>query len=471
MKRIFTIHLFLMLATTILFAQQNPDVEKLKIKVNENSALLKTNSEKALIEAKTLEKEANQLNAPELELEIIVNQFNHYKRNNDFKNMLATANLIYQKAETYKMPLHQVMAKRYLFDAYIFSGLPDEAFPQLEEGLRIMNKTEAKDSLSIMTKANLFIGYSNYYLYEKDYENQLKYLKLSGNEAQKLPNGIHKQRWLQTYYANIGMAFKHFNLDSAKYYAQLSLSKNLEQNNSIKAMNLSVLGEVAMKESNYQNALNYFKNAEKLQRFNNYMNTEDLFRNLKEVYQKLEKKDSVKIYQSKIDSLNLSISQNQNQSLHKLLNEKTENDYKIYFYIFGFALIILIGIIVLVVRKTRILAGQEKVSQQYLDKVSENPKGEDYTKLLEMLKKNDPAFMFYFDETFPEFSSKLEKINPKISSTEIEFCALLKLKLPTKDIAKYQYIEPQSVRNKKHLIRKKLTIPKDRDIYEFIDEI
>src|SRR5690606_19644337 len=161
--------------------------------------------------------------------------------------------------------------------------------------------------------------------------------------------------WLQTYYANIGMAFKHFNLDSAKYYAQLSLSKNLEQNNSIKAMNLSVLGEVAMKESNYQNALNYFKNAEKLQRFNNYMNTEDLFRNLKEVYQKLEKKDSVKIYQSKIDSLNLSISQNQNQSLHKLLNEKTENDYKIYFYIFGFALIILIGIIVLVVRKNRIL--------------------------------------------------------------------------------------------------------------------
>lgn len=471
MKR--TITFLLIFCGGFLFSQQKTDEKELRRKVNENTELLKTNPEKALPQAKAIEKEAHDKNAYEIELEAIVNQFVHYKRNSDFKNMLATANALSEKAELYQLPLYQVMAKRYLFDAYIFSGLPDNAFQQLQEGQELMDKTNGQDSLSIMTKANLLIGFSNYYSYKKDFKNQLKYLKLSGKQAEKLPHGNHKQRWLRTYYANVGTAFKHFDLDSAKYYAELSLSKNngKEGNNAVKAMSLSVLGEVAFGKNKYKEALCYFKQAEKLPGYKNHMNIEDLYDNLKQVYHKLNIEDSVKLYQAKIDSLNLNISNSQNQSLHKLLDEKSENNQPKYIYIFALALLVLLAILFYVMRKNKIRGQQEKASQHYLDAISENPKGLDYSKLLELLKNHDPAFMFYFNETFPGFASKLEKINPKISASEIEFCALLKLKLPAKDIAKYQYIEHQSVRNKKHIIRKKLNIPKDFDIYQFIDEL
>lgn len=79
--------------------------------------------------------------------------------------------------------------------------------------------------------------------------------------------------------------------------------------------------------------------------------------------------------------------------------------------------------------------------------------------------------MNYFDEMFPGFSKKLLEINPQIVQSEIEFCSLLKLKISTKDIARYKYITPKTVQNKKYLIRKKLNIPKEIDIYQWFDGV
>ncbi|MFC3157400.1 helix-turn-helix transcriptional regulator [Chryseobacterium arachidis] len=53
----------------------------------------------------------------------------------------------------------------------------------------------------------------------------------------------------------------------------------------------------------------------------------------------------------------------------------------------------------------------------------------------------------------------------------MEFCALLKLKLTTKEIAKYTFIETRTVQNKKYRLRKKLEIPQSVDIYNWIDGI
>ncbi|WP_294296360.1 LuxR C-terminal-related transcriptional regulator [uncultured Chryseobacterium sp.] len=79
--------------------------------------------------------------------------------------------------------------------------------------------------------------------------------------------------------------------------------------------------------------------------------------------------------------------------------------------------------------------------------------------------------MFAFESLFPEFSEKLLKINPELQQSEIEFCALLKLKLTTKEIAKYTFIETRTVQNKKYRLRKKLEIPHQVDIYHWIDSI
>src|SRR5690606_19280983 len=109
-------------------------------------------------------------------------------------------------------------------------------------------------------------------------------------------------------------------------------------------------------------------------------------------------------------------------------------------FILGFFSVSVLVLSFFVIRKNRILLRQEKISQHYLEKIAENQNGKEYSKLLEMLKKNDPAFMAYFNEVFPDFFQKLVDINPKIIQTEIEFCALLKLKIHTKDIARYRNI-------------------------------
>ena len=471
MKRAITF--LLVFFVGILFSQQSSAQKDLLKKTNENFHLLKKNPEKAFRNAQEIEKVAIKINAEEAELSALSTECGYYKTKSDFEKLLTTTKSLSQKAELYGLPTYQAIAKKYLFEAYIFSGLPDKALTELQNGLEMINKVP-EDSLAIMTKANLLIAYSNYYLNKKDYKNQLKYLKLSGKEARKLADGNHKKRWLYVYYANISMAYQYIDLDSAKYYAELSLAnknKNFENYNEAEALSLSVLGEVAMKKGNYEKAISYFKNSEKLSGYKNHLNIETLYDNIINVYQKLGKKDSVQFYQSKKDSLNLTISKNQNKSLHQLLDEKDHNAYKNYIYVFVFIVFLMAVILFFVLRKNRILARQEKNSQHYLERNSEKSHGEDYTKLLEMLKNNDPAFMVYFNEVYPGFSSKLEKINPKMTPAETEFCTLLKLKIPTKEISKYKYIELQTVRNKKYLIRKKLQIPPDMDIYKWFDNL
>ncbi|WP_435524705.1 helix-turn-helix transcriptional regulator [Chryseobacterium indoltheticum] len=45
------------------------------------------------------------------------------------------------------------------------------------------------------------------------------------------------------------------------------------------------------------------------------------------------------------------------------------------------------------------------------------------------------------------------------------------MKLSTKDIARISFIETRTVQNKKYRIRKKLNIPQNADIYQWIDQM
>ncbi|HTO35956.1 MAG TPA: hypothetical protein VLZ72_06945 [Flavobacterium sp.] len=297
---------------------------------------------------------------------------------------------------------------------------------------------------------------------------------MAGEELKKIPNEKQRELLLFIQYSNISGIYTELNqMDSAKVYAELSQLKYkvAYKRNDVVAQNFWTLGKVAEHEKNYPKALSYFKKAEKLEGYKNHANLELIYNDIINSYENLQHEDSVRIYQIKRDSLKLAIAENQKKSLTTLLNEKKENNNQWLYYTLGVLLVFILILIFSIRRKNKILAEQEKISQQYLAKISENPTGEYYSKLLKALKEKDPAFMFYFEETFPDFSSKLIQINPKISVADIEFCALLKIKIPTKDIAKYKYFEMQTVRNKKYLIRKKLNIPKESDIYQWLDEL
>lgn len=94
-----------------------------------------------------------------------------------------------------------------------------------------------------------------------------------------------------------------------------------------------------------------------------------------------------------------------------------------------------------------------------------------YYKLLELIKRRDSSFILIFQSVFPNFSIHLLKINSNLTLAEIEFCALIKMKLTTKQIADLKYCEVRTIQNKKNAIRKKLYIPSGIDIYNWIDNI
>lgn len=470
MKRTATI--LILLLGVMLFAQENPGQKRLLKRAVENIKLIRTQPEKAFQEAKKIENEAKRIDAEEAEYWALMTQCTYYETINDFENLMVTANLLFDKAKSRNSPVYQSIAKSYLFNTYLFSDLPEKAFLQLEDGISIIKNADENDSLTIRTKTNLYMRYANYFSLKKDYANQFKYIKLSDEEFKKIPEGKLKQTFLYIQYTHLADFYNATSrIDSAEYYAKLALSSDKGYNRSdIQFDNYSVLGRTAMKRRDYKRALSYFNEAEKIKGYKNHINVETLYDNIIEAYDKLNENEAVQLYKSKRDSLKLTVAENQKKSLHNLLDEKENDTHRnTFIYIAVFVFIVLICIIFWVVRKNKILSNQEKISQIYLDEISGNPKGEDYSRLLKALKENDPAFMFYFEEAFPEFSSKLLRVNPEISPSEVEFCALLKLKTPTKDIARYKFIAPKTVLNKKYLIRSKLDIPKIVDIYQWFD--
>ncbi|WP_414844158.1 helix-turn-helix transcriptional regulator [Chryseobacterium sp. IT-36CA2] len=66
---------------------------------------------------------------------------------------------------------------------------------------------------------------------------------------------------------------------------------------------------------------------------------------------------------------------------------------------------------------------------------------------------------------YPNVCAAILKINPRLISSELKFCALLFLNFSTKDIAEYTFTSPKTVQNRKNGIRKKLNIPSDTDLY------
>lgn len=368
------------------------------------------------------------------------------------------------------MSEYQAIGKYYLFEAYLFNGLPDKAFIHLEEGMKYVQQATQEGKITLRLKNNYYIAYSNYYLENKDFENQLKYIKLSGELVGEMPEGDRKHELMYLYYSNLAQVYNEMHqVDSARFYSHLSNSIDRGYNQGhVQFMNLMILGEAAMKSQEFAEAISYFEKAEKIDATINHINILGLYDNMIEAYQKLNLADSAQLYQYKKDSLRLSISENQNKFLRNLLDSINAKTNQKYLYSLITILVVLSVFIFMGLRRKKILLTQEKVSEQYLE--NNQTIAEDHHRLIDLVKDNNPAFMKYFEEIYPQFIPKLLEINPKISHSDAEFCALLKLKIPTKEIAQCKFIAPKTVQNKRHLIRKKLNIPKDVDTYQWFED-
>ena len=87
------------------------------------------------------------------------------------------------------------------------------------------------------------------------------------------------------------------------------------------------------------------------------------------------------------------------------------------------------------------------------------------------LDKDWDDFKKVFEEVHQAFFEQLQEQYPDLTPAEIRLCALLKLKLNSKDIAAIMGISSDSLRIARYRLRKKLQLPKEVKLNNFVANI
>lgn len=84
------------------------------------------------------------------------------------------------------------------------------------------------------------------------------------------------------------------------------------------------------------------------------------------------------------------------------------------------------------------------------------------------LDKDWDEFKMYFEGVHKDFFTKLKKGYPDLSSGELRLCALIRLNLNLKEAATLLNIAPDSVKTARHRLRKKLNLPEDSNLTDYL---
>ena len=80
-------------------------------------------------------------------------------------------------------------------------------------------------------------------------------------------------------------------------------------------------------------------------------------------------------------------------------------------------------------------------------------------------------FMIKFSQIHPNFNTNIKIQYPMLSSKDISFCSLIKLNLSNKEIANLLQVSHESVITKKYLLKKKLALSADQDLFQIVNNI
>ncbi|CAM3687156.1 tetratricopeptide repeat protein [Elizabethkingia occulta] len=235
-----------------------------------------------------------------------------------------------------------------------------------------------------------------------------------------------------------------------------------------------LLGEMETKRKNFSKAAEHFKIALDLTKSYKLVYDQKLMYSLlAESYHELQdyKNESYYLAQNKklSDSLSKAEKQTNSYILKKELETKVpdkiwENPIN-WYYIVPFIILSIIVIYTIYKRFKK-----QKISGSVIDYNTELDYGgyEDHKKLdhvIELAENNNTAFYLKFQEIFPDFNQKLLNINPRLTQSDLEYCAMMKLNFDTKKIAIIKKTSVGAVESKKHRIRKKLNITSEENIY------
>ncbi|QBA20159.1 hypothetical protein EU348_02850 [Chryseobacterium indologenes] len=248
-------------------------------------------------------------------------------------------------------------------------------------------------------------------------------------------------------------------------------------------------GNIENKKKDYLQALEYFDKALGLnQKYRIYtLSLRDIYSGKAQSYLGLNDYKNQAIYSAKAKKITDSITIADQKLLNIAIDINEGDDpfidkeNKNYNYLIACTFIVLAGLIFYIFRykiphdhRSTKVSPEVNSSELQLKPFSplQNEKSETEIEslrtLIQLAKNDDKAFLLKFSEVFPSFNQKLININPQLTHSDLEYCALIKLKFDTKEIARYKKVTINSVISKKYRIRKKLNISTDENMYTWM---
>jgi len=484
-----TLLLFLLFLPVLKGISQTTDKDStsLQHKAQQVQTLLTIDVEKAFVVIDELLEQAITQKDRKTELQLLANKCRYYFHKQDIDELMLASDNLFKKAVEYKNSRSQAIAKMYLAEGFKSNELYKDAIKELEEALKILKETDSTDLNIINTKSNIYISFANNYSFLKQPETAVRMMKLGGEEFKKHPKGDYRDYLNYIYHSNLGVYYIGYNIDSAEYHSKKSINikpEHISADDSIMLLNYYSLGAVYKNKEDFERAIHYLTLFEaRALEIGESSNLEEAYNMFIDIAKKTDDSVIQKDYEAKLQVLELEKTKSKNKSLHKIIEiEKIKQqeiskkkNKSLIFWVSVTLLFSLFTIFISVfLYRKRLHNNYEKLSQEYLENNNNNVEEinlDIYNEIIELAKKEDASFMTSFNKVFPDFTNKLLEINPTLVKGEVEFCALLKLNLTTKKIAQFRNLQPRTVQNKKYQIRKKLNIPNNTDIYNWINNV
>lgn len=459
--------------STIVQGQKNNSAAELNRRLDENAKLYRDNIDKAFQQLPALLKLSRVLKDGKAEMKILDRKCRYFYSKNLTDSLITQAEVLKKVSANHQDYYFESMAHVYLAETYSINNLPDRAIENLNEAYGLLEKADQKSEKVFFAKANVLGSFANIYLDEKQPKEAAKKILQVIKNGEQIPDKQKRNAFQYLNYSNIANIYLQIDIDSAKMFADKSLAirpvKDADNRNLI--TNYTVFGNYFEKKEDFKSAIYYFHQALKINKSNGTdLNLNEIYLPLQRIYSVLNQKDSAELYRNKAEAYDLKVMNSKYNSLQKVLTKEKDQQSKSPMYF----LYIILGMGILSAFGLYYFTKKRK-SAQIIDVETSyektGPSTEVLQQLIELLDKNDPTFLINFELAFPEFAANLSQRHPELQPSEREFCAMLKLKLSTKEIAKYTFIETRTVQNKKYRLRKKLEIPQEIDIYYYIDQI
>lgn len=470
--------LFVLFSCVKIYAHSQKNISGLKNKVIENSKLFDTDINKAYLDLGGLIKQSRKLKDSLSEMKLLEKKCRYFYYKSQIDSLIIASEQLQKAAGTYGNKYYEAMADVYLAETYSVNKFYDKALVHLTNAYNTLKQDDSKSKMIFYAKANVLSSFANVYMDKNEPRKAAQKLREEIKSGNELKDRGEFADFQYLNYSNISKVYVEYNLDSAYYFAMKSVGikpKNVSDDKSM-IDNYTVIGQYHEHLKDYENAVKNFHKALKIgKRTGIELNLNSIYKSLKEIYLTKNQKDSAEFYENKIKQNDLQMLQSKYNSLQEVMSkdqEEQKHSFNKRLLLLGISLVSVSLIFIFLFFRLR-NNGNKNIETANVDsKPKQNAYlHETYKNLIALLENNDPGFMFAFENAFPEFSERLLKIHPDLQQSEIEFCALLKLKLSTKEIAKYTFIETRTVQNKKYRLRKKLDIPQQTDIYHWIDSI